>query len=829
MYVAGASHDTGDDAFDYAILKYNATGTLQWQYIYAGSANKNDLPISIIPDDIGNVYVTGFSESASDAQDILTLKISSTGTLLWEARYDYNQLPDIPAGIELDNAGNVVVAGGSAVTPTAWEIVTLKYSITGTLLSETRVPSTTFDQPRALAKDGDGNFYITGQTGTGTTNPNLKLVKLDSNLNIVWEKTYDGSGKEDMGNSLAINGDGEVYVTGFTKNSDGSQDMLTLRYLSDGTASWTRVIKPLHPLGKAQGKKVAVDENGHVYIAGETQLNANPDMLVLGYDTSGFKQWHKVFTDNLNGVETPTSIVLDDDRGVLVTGILKTPSTSKNISVKYAPYERYRSVAFDSVGNPQYWKSQVIVGFGHNMVKKEGIDNKLKVHGGPYDFLDTSDVNQLYSKLGRVLWETKFVKIFPTIDSECNESKDRFGKVIPMPPFWSSLVLDFPAGTNVIPIIDSLYTLFPLVRYAHLNLAGDFSSNDPLFDEQASIHPTNGFNDGHINVEPAWDITTGDESVRVGFFDTGVEWRHEDYRWNQFSQTSSVVVAGWDFGNGVDMRNETLTNPNYKPDPKAGGHGTNVAGIIGAIRNNSTGVAGVSGGDRNAGTKGSSLYSLRILIESSDSVVNNYNDLSFLANAIILSGKSDCDTTFSYKLDIQNHSYGFGANQPQTTPKNIDLLKDAVRFAARSQVIIVAASGNTNSPDIERARIPDYPAALNDDWIINVGGSGTDLNWHPSAKIGGALDVVGPYPSGLTKSTLNKLNEYSNFGGTSSATPHVSGTAALMLANSGGMAPNDVEWVLKLTADDIDDPPAALGPDEHTGYGRQCLSSFKGH
>ena len=819
VYVAGATHVTADDAFDYVVLKYNSSGTLQWQYIYAGTADKNDLPIAVLPDENGNVYVTGLSESNAGQQDILTLKLSPSGTLLWEARYDYAQLPDLPAGIEFDNSGNIVVAGGSAKTADVWEIVTLKYSPSGSLLEETRVSSTTFEQPRAFAKDSFGNFYITGQTGTGGTNPNIKTIKLDSNLTIVWEKVYDGKGFEDMGHAIAANNSGDVYVTGYSKNSDESQDIVTIRYKSDGTQEWHKNIKPLQAQGSAQGKKIAVGINGNITVAGETQASANPDMIVLGYDASGNKLWHKLFSHTPTSIESPTGITLDGDGNILITGISKDGASASNFSIKYAPYARYRDIEFDEQDNPLYWKSQIIVGFGHDQVIKSHIDDKDKVYGEPYFYLDSASVLSLYSKLGKVFEGTKFVKVFPTLETDCGESIDRFGRPIPVPPFWSTFVLDFPPNTNVVPLLDSLRCLFPLVRYAHLNYAGDFSTNDPRYGEQASLHPTGAHPEGHINVEPAWEVTTGSESVRVGVFDTGVEWRHEDFLWQPGNLMSSVVAEGWDFGFGVDMKDETLSNPDYKPDPKAGGHGTNVAGIIGAVSNNGKGVAGVAGGDKGGGNKGATLYSLRALVQNTDPAINNYSDLSYIADAIVkstLDGTS-CDTTYSYGIDIQNHSYGFATNQTTiTTPSNIDLLKDAVHFAGRSQVVVVAAAGN--DPDPTTAPI-EYPASLNDDWVINVGGSGTKLIWHSNAKIGG-IDVVAPYPSVLTLSTLNILHEYSNFSGTSCATPHVSGTAALLLSHNGSMGSDDVERVLELTADDIDEPPASTGIDTYTGYGR---------
>jgi len=227
-------------------------------------------------------------------------------------------------------------------------------------------------------------------------------------------------------------------------------------------------------------------------------------------------------------------------------------------------------------------------------------------------------------------------------------------------------------------------------------------------------------------------------------------------------------------------------------------------------------VAGIAGGDKAENHKGISLYGLRVFgsAESFD-----YTDLTYLANAIMTSTLTEppCDSMpFAYGLHIQNHSYGFSPTGIGGPQENIDLLKDPVHFASRNEVIVVTAAGNTNFAGDSTL---NFPASFNGDWVIKVGGSGTALNWHSNAKIGNDLDLVAPYPAEVTFSTNNEF-DYAGFGGTSSASPHVAGVAALLLSYNQGLSRDDVEWILKLTADDIVLFPSAAGVDIHTGYGR---------
>jgi Subtilase family/Secretion system C-terminal sorting domain/Beta-propeller repeat len=817
IYVAGTSYVPSDEAYNYTILKYNTYGSLQWDYSYDGPSHENDLPVAILVDGSGNVYVTGVSEY--ELADYLTLKIASNGSLGWQKRYDYNDLPDVPAGLEFDGSGNIVVAGASANSITDWDIATIKYSPASTQLSIVRDSSMGFDQPRAFTKGEDGNFYVTGQVTIEESNPDILTLKLDTGLAIVWREVYDGSGLEDAANAIDTDAQGNVYVTGFTKNGDSSKDILTIKYDSDGAKVWANVLKSPDPQGKARGNKITVDTFGNVFITGEMEIKGSQDIIVLQYDTDGSLEWHETYANTDESLEKATGILLDSEGKIYVTGKTLGTLDTSNVTLKYSIYKRQPEVVFDTLNNPLYWANQLIVGFDPGVVKEESVDNTGLIFGPASLFLEASTVSDISRKLDDPLDRITFVKIFKTLTTTCTEVTNRLGETVKIPPFWASFVLDFPLGTDLIGVRDSLRTMFPTVRYTHLNFAGELSTNDPLFDDQASLHSTIEYPEAHINVEPAWGITTGEEAIRVGVFDTGVEWRHEDFLFANQNLSSSVVKDGWDFQFNVNMIQESLMDPNYLPDPSQGGHGTKVSGIIGAVSNNGKGIAGIAGGNKAENHKGVSLYGLRVTGPAS--AWNNFADLSYLADAIMTSVLTNppCDTTYAYGLHIQNHSYGFSPQAIGGPQENIDLLKDPVHFASRNQVIVVAAAGNGPWPDPDT---PDFPGAFNDDWVMNIGGSGTGLVWHPQAVIGNHIDVVAPYPAAVTWTTHNKYltEKYEQFGGTSSSSPHVAGVAALMLSYHQDLSRDDVEQIIQLTADDVIILPAMVGPDYHTGYGR---------
>src|SRR5690606_11769610 len=133
------------------------------------------------------------------------------------------------------------------------------------------------------------------------------------------------------------------------------------------------------------------------------------------------------------------------------------------------------------------------------------------------------------------------------------------------------------------------------------------------------------------------------------------------------------------------------------------GHGTPIAGIIGAIRNNELGVAGIAGGDYNQSQLGVRLYDFKIL--------DNSGTLSRVSDAIdaITEGATSGNNSYVYTLDVMNHSWGVTIGQ---LAQDAEALKESIRYTNRNNVAIVVASGNTGNTNVY------YPATYNDGWVM---------------------------------------------------------------------------------------------------------------
>ena len=393
-------------------------------------------------------------------------------------------------------------------------------------------------------------------------------------------------------------------------------------------------------------------------------------------------------------------------------------------------------------------------------------------------------------------------------------------------------MLVFPQGSGwtVAQVCDSLKTLFPLVRYSMANYtAQQFSTpNDYDYPEQYNLHPGGGYDSADINITPAWAIEMGQPFVKVGVVDGGLNWQHPDFGYIASSPNSGRVVNGYDYQHQGPLRS-FIPAVSSQDDPHANGMG----GIIGAVTNDSGSVmysciSGIAGGFFQPGEAydtGVSLYGLTTFASGDASDGGGtflYSSLDYLANAIVDASIDSAGSQTKFGLHVLNNSWGLDyLNTAQYTGYNISILNDAVHFANRAKVIFVAARGNNGNDSIV------YPACYDDDWVLNVGGTGTDGKYYGTgslaSSIGGNIDISAPADPTIIHS-LTSGGICSTIGATSAATAHVSAVAALMVSyldsigpSYNNLAPEDVEFVIQQTATLIG---PTYGYSDSTGYGR---------
>lgn len=252
---------------------YDSDGTELWTATYNGSANEDDRGNGIAVDSFGNVYVTGSEEAVSLLPNIWIRKYDPSGTELWTQIYDGQVRGGSGNGIAVDLSGNVYVAGYEVETFGAEveDIWVRKYDSDGNALwTETCNGSNLEDYGYDIAVDLSGNVFVTGSKIVIPDGESIWLRKYDSNGSELWTETYYGSGGgSSRGRGIAVDADGNAYVTGYEATADEGQNIWVGKYDMDGNILWTESYNGSGGFDDWDyGNGVAVDDSGNVYVVG---------------------------------------------------------------------------------------------------------------------------------------------------------------------------------------------------------------------------------------------------------------------------------------------------------------------------------------------------------------------------------------------------------------------------------------------------------------------------------------------------------------------------------------------------------------------------------
>jgi subtilisin family serine protease len=346
----------------------------------------------------------------------------------------------------------------------------------------------------------------------------------------------------------------------------------------------------------------------------------------------------------------------------------------------------------------------------------------------------------------------------------------------------------------------------PDVLYAEPNYLwrAHRTPNDPCFNGvTTNCFPVNGPVSGYgggmyglnkINAPGAWERTTGDKSVVVGVIDEGIDVQHPDLAPNIWVNPAEGELPngkdedgngliddnnGWDF---VNNDRTVYDGPGADDDDfPTDGHGTHVAGTIGAKGNNNLGVTGVNWDV--------SIISIKVLGPQSGSVsgiINGYN----YAHQLRLSGVN---------LRVLNNSYGGPG-------KSLSAL-DAIRRLNDVGILFVAAAGNDG---LDNFIVPDYPSNYDVANVLSVAWMDSNDTRVSSSNFGARLVNIGAPGSSIlstfartTAGSTYERNGYAFLQGTSMATPHVAGAAALVCAANPNISLTQLRGVLAFTGDRV--------------------------
>ncbi len=325
----------------------------------------------------------------------------------------------------------------------------------------------------------------------------------------------------------------------------------------------------------------------------------------------------------------------------------------------------------------------------------------------------------------------------------------------------AKIVKDFFAtGWQLVRLPENLTVTDAVAQYQSLNSVEFAQPNYIYHVALAPNDPSYGSLYGmtKINAPKAWDTSTGSANVVVAVVDTGARLTHEDLAANIWRNPAEIQGNGVDDdGNGYidDFNGYDFINNDSDPSDDYN-HGVHVSGTIGAVGNNTKGVTGVN-------------WNVRLMILKIHDATGNSTSAKIVeAYQYIRTMKLR-----GINIKVTNNSYG-GCNEAcgfdQAT-------KDAIDAVGNVDILNVFAAGNDAA---NNDATPFYPANYTSPSIISVAASDSNDNRSSFSSYGATtVDIAAP-GSGILSTLRASDTSYGTFSGTSMATPHVAGAAALV-------------------------------------------------
>lgn len=308
----GQTNKGGDDAF---VMKYDSTGKWQWTRLRGGSRDDHGTGIAV--DGAGNVYVAGITNSSSfDGQtnkggnDAFAMKYDSAGKWQW-TRLRGGSSDDYGTGIAVDGIGNLIITGttdSSSIDGQMHSSGRSAFLVNYNLAGEWQWTKLQVGREQNIVEsmviDGFGNVFMTGYTESSSLDgksygggSGAFVMMYDSLGTWLWTSRRSASGN-DWGKDLSLDGAGNVYIVGHAKSSfkaqtdgglDDAYDAFVMKYDSSGIRQW----ECLRGGSKDDwGTGIAVDRIGTVYVTGDTESssldgqrnNGVSDVFIMKYN-----------------------------------------------------------------------------------------------------------------------------------------------------------------------------------------------------------------------------------------------------------------------------------------------------------------------------------------------------------------------------------------------------------------------------------------------------------------------------------------------------------------------------------------------------------------
>jgi hypothetical protein len=329
VYVTGYSQAASNNA-DIIVIKYNSSGTQQWATRLAGNANADDCGNSIGVDGSGNVYVAGYLSITGKGKDFSVSKFNSSGVHQGSLKLNGSASSDEAAEKLTISGTNLFATGCIKNTSTNKDVLTICVAMAGPTVtwSTTVNGSSSSDDTGLDVKTYGSDVYICGKTNNTTTGEDYYFAKMaQSNGAVGYSNTYDGGyNGSDFATSLVSDNTGNFGITGIVTN--GSNTEYHTQMYNTSSLLWTH-IQPQNGAYSTIYPKIAVDTIAYHYYVCGAYFNGTQDAILYQVDPTGVKRWTQ-YHDGAGGARDVHADLAVNGLGQIYVASANETGTSTN-------------------------------------------------------------------------------------------------------------------------------------------------------------------------------------------------------------------------------------------------------------------------------------------------------------------------------------------------------------------------------------------------------------------------------------------------------------------------------------------------------------------
>ena len=329
--VAGYTESFGAGNYDYWVIKLDSSGQIQWQKTFGGSNYEE--ANSIIETGDGGFAIAGYTNSfGAGNSDIWVLKLDSNGQIQWQKIYGGSGNDESKSIIETGDGGFAVAGYTESFGVGNYDYWVIKLDSSGQIQWQKTFGGSYSDRANSIIETGDGGFAVVGGTTSFGTGSDIWVIKLDSNGQIQWQKIYGGSNYEEAFSIIEI-GDGGFAVAGYTESfGAGNSDIWVLRLDSNGQIQWQKSFG-----GSGDDYRISniiETSDGGFAIAGVTPSfgAGGDDIWILKLNSSGNISSTCQLGQNTNATVTDTSAIVSNTSVSAVNTSATVTNTSATVT-----------------------------------------------------------------------------------------------------------------------------------------------------------------------------------------------------------------------------------------------------------------------------------------------------------------------------------------------------------------------------------------------------------------------------------------------------------------------------------------------------------------